>query len=91
MPLYWVKVIGQSRPTKVLCGEDADIDTFTRAIKREFAQTFAYVDVHQIVVKSPDGVALEPDVIIGTLNVGLSKNDAFLVPPPEGNILSQGM
>ena len=35
---------------------------------------------------SSDGVPLEPDIIVGILNVGLSKEDAFLVPPPEGNI-----
>jgi len=85
MPAYWVKVVGQSRSTRVICEADADIDTLARAIKHEFAHTFESMDVTQIVVKSTDGVVLSPLELVG--NPEIIRECQFLVDEPPRPIV----
>jgi len=86
MPSYWVKVIGRASPAKVQCDSNNDIDDLKEAIKRKFSPMFDSVSIIQIVVKSPDGVPLSPEKIIGNLNIGDRVDNAFIVPSPEGNV-----
>jgi len=86
MPSYWVKVIGLESPAKVQCDSNDDIDDLKKAIKREFSPRFDSVPIDEIVVKSPDGVPLSPEKIIGNLNIGDRVDNAFIVPSPEGNV-----
>ena len=75
----WVKV-GTDQPIMITCKSGDYIDTLKVKIKEQLAPDFDQTARHKIIVKDADGVPIEPDIEISTLNNN-SKNP-FLVDAP---------